>query len=261
MSMMTLKCPKCGTEAKVSFADNNYSGPRRCWKCHEFFTITIENNRVTFCEPLSAEEYQRQQDAKKAEEKGGGSLGFMRQGELQYGQLAQEQPHTGAQKEEEVDIFKSLAGKSKGGIDFSKPAQNEFPPAIHARPRSDANSPARDGDIFSSLKSKSKSGSDSSRPAQSDFPATPPMTRDFPKPPIPVFPPSQPKPIASNTPPVKPQTYTTPGQADPKKPAVFPPDQIRTFVPQEDIKEEPPKPKKKEIPHEEKWNSFIPPQT
>jgi hypothetical protein len=264
MSMMTLKCPKCGTEAKVSFADNNYSGPRRCWKCHEYFTITIENNRVTFCEPLSAEEYQRQQDAKKAEEKGGGGIGFARQGEPQYAQPAAEPPQGRANppKEEEVDLFRSLAGKSKGGIDFSPASpssQNEYPPAAPTAPKKEAPAGRADDLLFSSLKSKTKS--DSPRPAQADYAPAPLAFKDMPKPNIPVFPPSDAKSPSSNPPP-KAKTYITPGQqADPKKPAVFPPDQIRTFVPQEDVKVEPPKPKKKDVPHEDAWNSFIPPQT
>ena len=69
MSMMTLKCPKCGAEAKLSLADTSYSGPRRCWKCHEFFTITIVNNQLRSCEPLSQEEYEKQQQAKNLQDK------------------------------------------------------------------------------------------------------------------------------------------------------------------------------------------------
>jgi hypothetical protein len=264
MSMMTLKCPKCNTEAKVSFSDNNYSGPRRCWKCHEYFTITIENNRVTFCEPLSADEYQRQQDAKKAAEKGGGGIGFSSQQQPQFSQSAPEQPHADSPKEEELDIFSSLAGKSKGGIDFSPASpRNDYPqaaPAAPVTPRNETPTPKQEDLLFSSLKSKAKSG-DSSRPTQNNYPPPPPLTmKDMPKPPIPVFPPSDAKPSTSNPPP-KPKTYITPGQSDPKKPAVFPPEQIRTFVPQEDVKIEPPKPKKKDVPHEDAWNSFIPPQT
>jgi hypothetical protein len=265
MSMMTLKCPKCGTEAKVSFAENNYSGPRRCWKCHEYFTITIENNRVTFCEPLSAEEYQRQQDAKKAAEKGGGGLSFSSQ-PPQYSQQAAEPVQASAKppKEEEPDIFSSLAGKSKGGIDFSPSPRNDYappPPPAPPAPKTEAPAGRADDLLFSSLKSKAKS-SDSHRPAQNDYQAPPLTMKDIPKPPIPVFPPSDAKPSTSNPPP-KAKTYITPGQSqsDPKKPAVFPPDQIRTFVPQEDVKIEPPKPKKKDVPHEDAWNSFIPPQT
>jgi hypothetical protein len=55
--------------AKLSLIDTSYSGPRRCWKCHEYFAITIENNRVTSCESLSREEYEKKYPAKTAPEK------------------------------------------------------------------------------------------------------------------------------------------------------------------------------------------------
>lgn len=71
MNMIKIICPKCNAEAKLVLEEGNYVGPRRCWKCHEYFTITIEDNQVTHCEPLSAEEYEKQQAAKKAEEKMG----------------------------------------------------------------------------------------------------------------------------------------------------------------------------------------------
>jgi len=60
--MITLKCPNCGAESKLSFVEKDYVGPRRCWKCHEFFTIKIENNELKSCEPLSQEEFERQQE-------------------------------------------------------------------------------------------------------------------------------------------------------------------------------------------------------
>ena len=60
--MITLECPKCGAESKLSLVEKDYSGPRRCWKCHEYFTIVIENNELKSCEPLSEEEYRKQQE-------------------------------------------------------------------------------------------------------------------------------------------------------------------------------------------------------
>jgi hypothetical protein len=69
MNMVTIVCPKCSAEGKLSLVETNYVGPRRCWKCHELFTITIVNNKVQSSEPLSQEEYDRQ-EAKKASEKG-----------------------------------------------------------------------------------------------------------------------------------------------------------------------------------------------
>jgi hypothetical protein len=140
MTMMTLKCPNCSAEAKLSLADTDYVGPRRCWKCHEFFTITIRNNQVVSCEPLSKEEYDRQQEAKKAAEKSGGGINFSRQEEPGSLPKAAEKPRSGidiskqaqmefpqnspsemsSSKEEDTDIFNILAGKSKGGINISK---------------------------------------------------------------------------------------------------------------------------------------------
>lgn len=60
--MITITCPKCSAESKLSFVGNNYEGPRRCWKCHELFKIKIENNELMSCEPLSQEEFEKQQE-------------------------------------------------------------------------------------------------------------------------------------------------------------------------------------------------------
>lgn len=224
MSMMTLKCPKCGAEAKLSLADNNYSGPRRCWKCHDFFTITIVNNQVTFCEPLSKEDYQRQQEAKKAQEKSGGGIGFSRQAQLEFPQNSP--GGIDSSNQEDTDIFKILAGKSKGGIDFSGREEPALPPKGQEKP----------GEfIRASIPQQPFSQTESKKPAPT-FPLEKP--RDLTKP-------SSPK--------------TPSSQTEPQKPgSVFPPDRIQTFVPMEDIKEEPPK-KKKDTPPPERFNPFIPP--
>jgi hypothetical protein len=66
--MVTIVCPKCGAEGKLSLVDSNYNGPRRCWKCHELFTINIVNNQVRSSESLSQEEYQKQLEAKAAKD-------------------------------------------------------------------------------------------------------------------------------------------------------------------------------------------------
>ena len=55
-------CPKCETEGSVSLADTTYEGPYRCWKCKELFTIRLENNELKSCEPLSQEEFEKQQE-------------------------------------------------------------------------------------------------------------------------------------------------------------------------------------------------------
>ncbi len=234
MSMMTLKCPKCGAEAKLSLADNDYSGPRRCWKCHEFFTITIHNNQVTSCEPLSKEDYERQQEAKKAADKmgisyrpepqkpsAGGGINFSKQAQMDFAQDSQVGKDSG---EEPTDIFKVLAGKSKGGIDFSKPAQPETPPKQEFIRAPMPKEPA------------------AQKKAETPAPVSPPVKRqEFVRPPMPKEP---------------------SGPVTPLKPgATFPPDRFQTFIPVEDIKEEPKKPKKKDTPPPERFNSGIPPQT
>ena len=48
--------------------DPNFSGPRRCWKCHELFSITIKNGAVISSEPMSEEDYQKEEQAKAAKE-------------------------------------------------------------------------------------------------------------------------------------------------------------------------------------------------
>ncbi|MBI2849620.1 MAG: hypothetical protein HYX80_01085 [Chloroflexi bacterium] len=57
--MMTIKCPKCGVEGKMSLIERNYKGPYKCWSCRELFTIDIESNVVVSCQPLSQEEYEK----------------------------------------------------------------------------------------------------------------------------------------------------------------------------------------------------------
>jgi hypothetical protein len=59
--MITIKCPKCNTEGKLSLLKPDYEGPYRCWKCRELFSINIEGNEVKSLEPLSEEEFQRRQ--------------------------------------------------------------------------------------------------------------------------------------------------------------------------------------------------------
>ena len=234
MSMMTLKCPKCGAEAKLSLTDTSYSGPRRCWKCHEFFTITIYNNQVTSCEPLSKEEYERQQETKKATEKSRGGIDFSRQAQLEFPQTASEKPQGGTHSstQEDIDIFKILAGKSRGGIDFIKRDE----PAIPQKPPE-----------------KSRGGIDLSRQEEpGSFQKAAEQPRggiDFVKRDVPVTPP---KPVEKRQDFIRPVSPKEPSsQTEPKGPTlIYPPDRIQTFVPLEDIKEEPQKTQKSKSPQE-----------
>ena len=67
--MITLTCPNCGAESKMSFVGNSYEGPRRCWKCHDLFSIVIRNNELLSCEPMSQEEFEKQQEIKALQDK------------------------------------------------------------------------------------------------------------------------------------------------------------------------------------------------
>ena len=60
--IVKIKCPKCETEGSLSLSDPRYQGPYRCWKCRELFTIQMENNELKSCEPLSQEEFEKQQE-------------------------------------------------------------------------------------------------------------------------------------------------------------------------------------------------------
>ncbi|MFC1937466.1 hypothetical protein ACFLWY_02760 [Chloroflexota bacterium] len=67
--MMKIKCPECGVEGSLSLADVIYEGPYRCWKCRALFSIRIENDELKSCEPLSEEEFNRQQEIKALKDK------------------------------------------------------------------------------------------------------------------------------------------------------------------------------------------------
>ncbi len=58
--LIKFKCPKCDIDNSYSLADPNYHGPYRCWKCRDLFTITLEENELKSCQPLTQEEFDRQ---------------------------------------------------------------------------------------------------------------------------------------------------------------------------------------------------------
>jgi len=60
--ILKIKCPQCETEGGFSLADSTYEGPYRCWKCKGLFTMRIENGELKSCEPLSQEEFDKQQE-------------------------------------------------------------------------------------------------------------------------------------------------------------------------------------------------------
>jgi len=60
--LIKINCPNCHTDGSFSLADSSYEGPYRCWKCRELFTIRIENSEIKSCQPLSQEDFDRQQE-------------------------------------------------------------------------------------------------------------------------------------------------------------------------------------------------------
>jgi len=67
--IIKIKCPECNTEGSLSLVESSYEGPYRCWKCRALFTIKLENNELKSCEPLSQEEFDKQQAAKELRDK------------------------------------------------------------------------------------------------------------------------------------------------------------------------------------------------
>jgi len=67
--MLKIKCPECNTEGSISLVESNYDGPYRCWKCRGLFTIKIENDELKSWEPLSQEDFEKQQQLKAMQDK------------------------------------------------------------------------------------------------------------------------------------------------------------------------------------------------
>lgn len=60
--LVKIKCPKCQADGTMSLIEKTYQGPYRCWKCRELFTIKLENSELKSCEPLSQEDFEKQQE-------------------------------------------------------------------------------------------------------------------------------------------------------------------------------------------------------
>ena len=67
--IVRIRCPECDAESSLSLTEPTYQGPYRCWKCRELFTIKIENNELKSCEPLSKEEFEKQQEIEELKKK------------------------------------------------------------------------------------------------------------------------------------------------------------------------------------------------
>jgi hypothetical protein len=64
-----ISCPQCKTEGSFSLADLGYQGPYRCWKCRALYTILIENSELKSCQPLTQEEFEKQQEVESLKRK------------------------------------------------------------------------------------------------------------------------------------------------------------------------------------------------
>jgi len=67
--IIKIKCPECSTEGSISLVESSYEGPYRCWKCRALFTIKLEDNELKSYEPLSQEEFDKQQEIKAMKDK------------------------------------------------------------------------------------------------------------------------------------------------------------------------------------------------
>ena len=67
--MIKITCPKCETDSSISILEPNYQGAYKCWKCRELFRIELVNNKLKSCEPLSQEEFDKQQEIEKLKAK------------------------------------------------------------------------------------------------------------------------------------------------------------------------------------------------
>jgi hypothetical protein len=208
MAMITIVCPKCGGVAKLSLVDTNYFGPRRCWKCHEYFTIAIENNRITSCEPLSQEEFERQQEEKKAAEKARSGISFSRQEEPGIRQLTLESRMEDSKTPE----------KTQSGINFSKHEEPEIRQLTLESQMEETKSPK-----------KTQSGISFSGQEKTEIrQVTPESKQEFIRP-------------------LLPEQPSVPADSG-RPAGTFPPDRVRTFIPVHDMNKEPEKPKKPKKP-------------
>ena len=60
--MITITCPKCNADSKLSLVQSVYQGPHRCWKCRALYTIELANNELKSCVPLDEKEFEKQQE-------------------------------------------------------------------------------------------------------------------------------------------------------------------------------------------------------
>ena len=64
---MQIQCPRCGLKTGSLLTQSTYEGPFRCGECRELFTIKIEDKELKSIEPLSEEEFEKQQQVESAD--------------------------------------------------------------------------------------------------------------------------------------------------------------------------------------------------
>ena len=60
--LLTIKCPNCSTNGTMSLLNSTYQIAYRCWKCREFFNLSVEDNEVKSIIKLTPEEYQKMKE-------------------------------------------------------------------------------------------------------------------------------------------------------------------------------------------------------
>lgn len=58
--LITITCPDCGVDGKISLCEPDYEGPYKCWKCRNLYRVTIVNDKLTECDTLSEEEFEKE---------------------------------------------------------------------------------------------------------------------------------------------------------------------------------------------------------
>jgi len=53
----------------MSLLQSSYEMAYRCWKCKEFFTLTVEDNQVKSLVRLNPDEYQKMKEAEELRSK------------------------------------------------------------------------------------------------------------------------------------------------------------------------------------------------
>lgn len=64
---MQIQCPGCGMKTGFLLTQSTYEGPFRCGECRELFTIRIEDKELKSIEPLSEEEFEKQQQVESSD--------------------------------------------------------------------------------------------------------------------------------------------------------------------------------------------------